>query len=145
MEPVPAARTVKFNKILCAVDLGPQSQKIMAWAFQLAADLHAQLGVMHAIASLDPGLPLSTSPQFRMELETMAWQNLEKIQVAAGAASATVHIEAGEPASAVYSFAASSGADLLIIGRRAPDAVTGRLPANAYAIIRESPCPVISL
>lgn len=145
MEPLPAARAVKFAKILCAVDLGPQSQEIVEWATRLAADLHAQLGIMHAIASAEPGLPLRSSPQFRMELENLAWQKLQKIQVAAGAAAATVHIEAGDAARAVCSFAASSGADLLIIGRRERGGEIGRLPANAYAIIRQSPCPVISI
>jgi len=37
------------------------------------------------------------------------------------------------------------GADLLVIGRNCADSAGGRLPTNAYAIIRESPCPVLSV
>ena len=41
--------------------------------------------------------------------------------------------------------AAEMKADLLVIGRGAADEDGGRLAANAYAIIRQSPCPVISV
>jgi nucleotide-binding universal stress UspA family protein len=36
-------------------------------------------------------------------------------------------------------------ADLLVIGRGHGSGVAGRLPTNAYTIIRESRCPVVSV
>jgi len=36
-------------------------------------------------------------------------------------------------------------ARLLVIGRGPRDAAGGRLPTNAYAILRQAPCPVISV
>jgi len=36
-------------------------------------------------------------------------------------------------------------ADLLVIGRGSASGVFGRLRTNAYAIIRQSPCPVLSI
>jgi nucleotide-binding universal stress UspA family protein len=36
-------------------------------------------------------------------------------------------------------------ADLVVIGRSCGNGVVGRLRTNSYAIIRECPCPVISV
>jgi len=36
-------------------------------------------------------------------------------------------------------------ADLLVIGRKAEAGVLGRLEMTAYSIIRQSPCPVVSV
>jgi nucleotide-binding universal stress UspA family protein len=38
-----------------------------------------------------------------------------------------------------------SDADVLVIGRSRDTGVLGRLRTHAYALIRESPCPVISV
>jgi nucleotide-binding universal stress UspA family protein len=50
----------------------------------------------------------------------------------------------GEPANAVTAAAEEIGADVLVIGRT-PDSLLGRLRTNAYAIIRQSLCPVVSV
>jgi nucleotide-binding universal stress UspA family protein len=36
-------------------------------------------------------------------------------------------------------------ADLVVIGRGASSGMLGRLRTNAYSIIRQSPCPVVSV
>jgi nucleotide-binding universal stress UspA family protein len=36
-------------------------------------------------------------------------------------------------------------ADLLVIGRKSASGVLGRLDMTAYSIIRQSPCPVVSV
>jgi nucleotide-binding universal stress UspA family protein len=54
-------------------------------------------------------------------------------------------VESGEPAKVICSTAGRVGADLLVIGRGSAAGVFGRLRTNAYAIIRESPCPVVSV
>jgi nucleotide-binding universal stress UspA family protein len=54
-------------------------------------------------------------------------------------------VEAGEPAKVICSTAGRVHADLLVIGRGSAAGVFGRSRTNAYAIIRESPCPVVSV
>lgn len=51
----------------------------------------------------------------------------------------------GEPAKVIRQVAAERGADLVVIGRHADESLRGRLTTQAYAIIRESPCPVLSV
>ncbi len=40
-----------FSKILCAVDLGPQSARALAWASWLQQQFHGHLTLIHAIAA----------------------------------------------------------------------------------------------
>jgi nucleotide-binding universal stress UspA family protein len=54
-------------------------------------------------------------------------------------------LERGEPAKTVARVAAELNADLLVIGRGAEPGILGRLEADAYSIIRQSPCPVVSV
>jgi nucleotide-binding universal stress UspA family protein len=139
-------RKASFKNILCAVDLGPQSQEALTWAARLACDFGARLGVVHAMSALNPGVTLLLSPEFELEMEKPVRAQLEKLQEAAGAENATVYIEEGDAPKTVTAVAKSAGADLLVIGRgtREQDD-TGRLRTNAYAIIRQSPCPVVSI
>jgi nucleotide-binding universal stress UspA family protein len=140
-----ASGTVRFSNILCAVDLGPQSQEVLGWAAELAAEFKAKLAIAHVIGLLDARFPDVPSLQFRLELEAAARRELERLQVATDTQAATVHLQGGDPAREVSSLAESTGADLLVIGRGPRDREGGRLPANAYAIIRQSPCAVVSV
>ena len=60
-------------------------------------------------------------------------------------AEADLLIEAGEPAKAICAAAAPGQADALVIGRGSAAGLFGRLRTNAYAIIRQAPCPVVSV
>ena len=51
----------------------------------------------------------------------------------------------GDAAHTVCSLAKDLRADVLVIGRGSAAGVFGRLRANAYSIIRESACPVVSV
>jgi nucleotide-binding universal stress UspA family protein len=54
-------------------------------------------------------------------------------------------VEAGDPPKVVCEIAQQRQAGLLVIGRGSAAGVFGRLRTNAYAIIRQSPCPVVSV
>ena len=70
---------------------------------------------------------------------------MEQLRQSSGAKAADLYIREGEPAKTVVSLADSAGADLLVIGRAVQEDLTGRLRTNAYAIISQSPCPVVSV
>jgi len=145
LEEEPAANLAKFSNILCAIDLGPQSATVLKWASQLAADFQGQFGVVHAVPPLSPGLELLFSDNWRAEVANMARKDIETLLGAIKPAAAGIYIQEGEAPKAVCSFAKSLGADLLVIGRDPKDRMAGRLTTHAYAIIRQSPCPVISI
>ena len=54
-------------------------------------------------------------------------------------------VGSGHPVHFVTSSAAERQVDVLVIGRGLAVRRSSRLPTHAYGIIRESPCPVISL
>jgi nucleotide-binding universal stress UspA family protein len=110
------------------VDFGPNSQRTLDWAARFADDFHARLGVVHAVAGTD---------------REAARQTME--QLTKSTAAAEIYIEAGEAAKTVVSLATSTGAELLVIGRAVHEDLTGRLRTTAYAIISQSPCPVVSV
>jgi len=53
--------------------------------------------------------------------------------------------KSGEPAQVIAEAAQRLNADVLVIGRGSAAGALGRLRANAYSIIRQSPCPVVSV
>jgi nucleotide-binding universal stress UspA family protein len=55
-----------------------------------------------------------------------------------------VTVEGGEASHVIRDAALKYGADLVMTGRGKLHETFGRLRTNTYAIIRESPCPVLS-
>jgi nucleotide-binding universal stress UspA family protein len=54
-------------------------------------------------------------------------------------------IEEGDPAQVVRAAANRRNADLVVIGRSPREGILGRLRPNAYSIVRDAPCPVVSV
>lgn len=75
----------------------------------------------------------------------MARKDIEKLQAEVGADNVSICIQEGEVAHEVCSFAQAIGTDLIVIGRSDQADGAGRLRTNAYAIIRQAPCPVLSV
>jgi len=145
LEQPPHHLPLAFSNVACAVDLDCHSHETLTWAAQFASDFHAQLNLVHAIPALEPGFEIPFGGDWKSDLANLARSDLEKLVAATGSDVSGIYIEAGEPRKAVCSFAKSSGADLLIIGRGSHEGIPANLPTEAYAIIRESPCPVISV
>ena len=143
LEQAPAAAALPFRSILCAVDLGSQSSKTLFWAARLAQEFGATLTVIHATAA-DPDLGDDSEVKWRIDVREAAERELLRLQRFVNA-EADLLIEAGEPAKVICSAANRVHADVMVIGRGSAAGVFGRLRTNAYAIIRESPCPVVSV
>lgn len=122
------------DDILCAIDLGPQSAKTLAWAAWLQQKFQARLAIVHAVAVR------ADSPQ----IQEFAKEEVLQLQREAGA-EAELLMEPGEPARVICSTAARLSAGVVVIGRGSAAGDFGRLRTNAYAIIRQSPCPVVSV
>ena len=129
-----------ISNVLCAVDLGGQSADVINYASQLASDFHARLNFVHAVPT-DPLL----STDWREEAVNVARLGLDAVLSANRVTGADTCIEEGESAHVVCSVAEKIGADLVVIGRGPQDGHFGRFTEHAYGIIRQSPCPVISI
>ena len=137
--------SAKPRRIACAVDLGPHSSGILSWASRLCWEFGASLSVIHVVAALDPRLEeYYESPEWRGYLIDQAKSDLTRLLETDGV-KGEIHIQVAPIAEAVANAAKQVQADLLVIGRNSDGSAGGRLPTNAYAIIRESPCPVLSI
>ncbi|HVN05543.1 MAG TPA: universal stress protein [Bryobacteraceae bacterium] len=142
LEEAPPAESSPFRNIVCAIDLGPQSCKALEWATGMQQEFGAHLTVVHAMAC--PPTGAAGEQQWGHDMEAAARDDLARLQERFGT-QADLVIEPGDPPKVVCEFAARQKADLLVIGRGSAAGVFGRLRTNAYAIIRQSPCPVVSV
>jgi nucleotide-binding universal stress UspA family protein len=130
LEQAPSLENIEFRTFLCAVSSEGYGRKVLAAAAEFANVYRGKLVVVHATGTVEK--PASA----RHEIEQA---------VAAAGVDAEIVIERGEVANIVAAQAAHLNADLLIIGRSPAPGVFGRLRDHAYPIIRQSPCPVISV
>jgi nucleotide-binding universal stress UspA family protein len=146
LEDTGAVPDVPIQRVLCAIDLGPQSRRALEWARSFSRDFKATLMIVHAVPRIEsrPTGAAADTTDWLVDLSEMARQELSNMQAEVGS-DAEVRIEAGDPAHAVHKAAAELNADLVVIGRGSAAGVFGRLRANAYSIIREAPCPVVSV
>jgi nucleotide-binding universal stress UspA family protein len=138
--PAPAE---SLRSVLCGVDLGAQSSKTLCWAAMLAHEFGARLTVIHVTAA-DPDLGDSSEASWRVEVRQAAERELLRLKRFVNVEAEDV-VEGGEPAKVICAAAERVEADALVIGRGSAAGMFGRLRTNAYAIIRQSPCPVVSV
>lgn len=131
LENAPPLEAVSCQRVLCAVDLKAASARVLDWASHLAEEYQAELTLLHVAP---PGERARGDAQ----------RALEQLQEQTGS-RATIRVETGDASHVVPHLAAEGKADLLVIGRKAAAGVLGRLEMTAYTIIRQSPCPVVSV
>jgi universal stress protein A len=132
-----------YRSIICAVDDTPESLSVITAGAALAKSYGAKLAVVHVL-----GLP-----PMSMEVDYAAIRNslLEAAENRLRETVANLKIDAphkvleGSVANALHEWAASHQADLLITGRGHATGGLGRVWSNLYSIVRESPCPVLSI
>jgi len=131
--------------VLCAVDLTSKSLSLVQWASGLASEHKATLKLVHAIPSAVPtaGIDIEGG-RFRAFSFDAARKALAKLQQAAGSTLDTV-LEAGEIAAVVREAAQEKHADLIVVGRGVMQETFGLMRTSVYSIVREAPCPVISV
>lgn len=145
LEHAPAPETIAFRRILCALDLVPDSEAVLAWAAGFAHEFRAALRIVHVIPQntwkigglyFDPDWQVHVAREARHSIDELR----ERLHV-----DGDVSIEIGDVPAAVTTVANEWKPDLLVIGRGAKRGMLGRLRAKAYAILRESTCPVVAI
>jgi nucleotide-binding universal stress UspA family protein len=81
---------------------------------------------------------------YRRYVPTQARKQVDALQARTGR-RADAFIRPGDPVRVVCDTTKEFGADLLVIGRHDESGIAGSLLHNAFAILRESACPVMSV
>ncbi|MFN0105958.1 MAG: universal stress protein [Bryobacteraceae bacterium] len=141
---VPAGEAEHIKSIVVAVELDDRAGLLIAAGNSIAKSFDAELHVVHASPDDGAGAAQYMDPAWRVEVARMLKERLEE-SVKDAAATATVHVIPGEPAEVVRQVAEDVHADLVVLGRHMDKSLLGRLRTHSYAIVREAPCPVLSL
>jgi nucleotide-binding universal stress UspA family protein len=138
------ASPAEHRSIVCAVDDSQEALSVLKAGAALAKSYNAKLAVVNVL-----GLP-----PMSMEIDYAAIRNdlLLAARQKLRETLATLKIEApydvveGNVANALHDWAESHHhADLLVVGRGHAQDGLGRIWSNLYSIVRESPCPVLSI
>ena len=134
-----------YRSIVCAVDLGPRTVEVLKLAATFAADFGAKVRVVHSVPGIDPAFESGAANRAHAFLVDAARADYPAL---AGAAGVDLPLEIAEEVGMVTGLTAAVArhrADLLVIGRGVMQGVMGRLRTNAHELIRQSPCPVLSV
>lgn len=142
-----------FGRILAPTDFSSHSHEALRYACGLAERFGAELHVIHVLSEIvptgpDPLLMPVMPPQFYAEDEQRAKEALKvEIRPEWGApASLSTAVCWGAPAEAIVDYAAENKADLLVIATHGRTGLSHVLLGSvAERIVRESPCPVLTI
>jgi nucleotide-binding universal stress UspA family protein len=133
-------RSAEHRKWVCAIGLSSDSARVLSMAKSASLAAQAKLSVTHVMQEnkreFVPGRPC--------EQEQIARHRLADLQSKVGLDAATpVHIAIGPIKEILLHEVSKEFADVLVIGRSLQG--TGRLGNLAYSLVRDSPCPVVSV
>jgi nucleotide-binding universal stress UspA family protein len=134
----------RWKRVLCALDSGPQDLGVLHWAAQFAAEQALELRLAHAVQGADRTITQESDPGMYDFLFDIARQQIAKMQAEAGT-DLDVCIQGGSVGRVVREAALGFQSDLIVIGRGVMQKRLGRLRSSAYSIVREAPCPVMSI
>lgn len=133
-----------WRRFLCAIDENPRDIPLLKWAAEFASEQNAELKVIHAVHPAAPIPAGDESESLREFLFGVARERLSEMQRKAGT-NFDISLQIGPVWCVVRDAALQHRSDLILIGRGAIQKGFGRLRSNAYSVIREAPCPVMSI
>ncbi len=130
-----------WKRMLCALADDPRDLPVLQWAAEFASEQKLELRLAHAVRGPEE---CENNPSFRDFLFNVAQEHIDKLQAQAGT-KLELCLRVGEAGHVIHQAALGYSADIVVIGRGIIQKAFGRLRSSAYEIIREAPCPVISV
>ncbi len=138
-----AASAGPYRSIVCAVSLEEEAPAIVRAAAALAASFGAKLSLLHVVDSQLPGSDLDYGP-YLTQLMDNAQARMEDLKREL-ALTASITVMEGVITNCLREEVERQSADLVIVGRGHDQDPVGRLWSRLYDMVRESPCPVLSI
>jgi nucleotide-binding universal stress UspA family protein len=119
---------------------------VRRYAHQAAAEAHSNLRIIHAIQATDRNVTgqMDLEEQVQSEERQQAEERIADLQRRVGS-RAPVRVVVGPIKQALLEAARRFDVDALIIGRSPQSGTHGRLRNLTYAMVRDSPFPVLSI
>jgi nucleotide-binding universal stress UspA family protein len=134
---------VACKSILCAVDGGPESGVVLKAAAVLAESYGAELSIVRVVET-PPNAPEFDFGPYRNQIMDAADQWVRELKGSMGIKASHAVLDA-VIADGVHQEAVKRKADLVVVGRGHSQDTFNRFFSSLYPIVRESPCPVLSI
>ena len=133
-------RSLEHRNWICATGLSADSERVLRYAQDAARAAGAKLSLIHVI----PASEEEPEAQRPSEERRKALERLTELKKRVGS-DASVSIATGPVKDTLLDAVRQSSADVLVIGRGPDSSAHGRMRDLAYALLRDSPCPVVSV
>ena len=134
----------EYRNILCAVDCNSDAVALTRWAVWFARRYQATVKLVHVIPALNETSRNRGEMELRRYLTRRAQAEFALLMDPADFRDELL-LRGGSIPARLAETARQLHSDLLIVGRGHMRKSLGRLRTHSLAIIRESPCPVISI
>jgi nucleotide-binding universal stress UspA family protein len=137
-------RAGEYRDILCAVDRNSDAVALMRWAAWFGSTYEATVKLVHVIPALNETSRNRGEVALRCYLVQRAEAKFEAIMDQANSRNELL-LRGGNIPGGLADTVRQQHADLPIVGRGRVRKALGRLRTHSLAIVRESPCPVVSI
>jgi nucleotide-binding universal stress UspA family protein len=134
---------VSYKSIVCALSMDEEAADVMKAAAVLAKADGAELSLVHVVEQPPLSWKVDFAP-YQKQLMDICDRDIRRMAAEAGI-KASVNVLAGPPAETIRREAMERAADLLVVGRGRSQGTLSRLWSSLYEIVREAPCPVLSI
>ncbi len=134
---------IPYQSIVCALDETDEAEVVLKGAHALACTYHAQLYILHVVQPPIPSPEYDFGPVLKELTEAAHFRMREmKAKVGVDAPHTVVDAVISE---GVRHEVQRRKADLVVTGRGHAQRTLSRIWSHLYSIVRESPCPVLSI
>jgi nucleotide-binding universal stress UspA family protein len=137
------APTVPYKSIVCALDETEEAEVVLRAAAALAKSYQAELALVHVL-EMPPAVPEMDFTRYRKDLIDAAHAHLRGLKSRLNLDAPDIVIDAGV-ASGIHEEVVRRKADLVVVGRGHDQGIVSRVWSRLYSIVRDSPCPVLSI
>ncbi len=130
-------------RILCAVDLGNTSERVVGWARDFGREVGADITITHVVLTPEGVRQGPTDSDLTAAICESDEDRLRSLAKQVGVSAHIIVRAASDIHKAVCDLAANTDAELVVVGRG--ERVGARLKPTTYSIIANSPCPVVSV
>lgn len=134
-----------YRRILCTLNLDTdEADAVIRAAACIAQEYKAELLLVHAVETPPAAWEVDYAP-YRQKVIESANIKMQSLRREAGLEGTTYEIADGRTPDVIHRIVAERQVDLVVTGRGHAQDGLGRIWSNLYSIIREAPCPVLSI
>jgi universal stress protein A len=137
-----------YRRILVAVDLSPDSERVVARAIEVAQRNGATLTLLHVVeyVPVEPmGEALLPSMQIEEELTRGARARLDRLAEQYGVAAGARMLRTGSTKAELLRAARETGVDLIVLGSRERHGLAIILNLTEDTVLHAAPCDVLAV